>query len=318
MGDSKEELLKKILAYKKWRHRVKIADGIVTQGYNTIEDDWEFYGMPDNVVDKSILDIGANDGYYSFEAEKRGAKSVTAIDIYTGNGSTMVDGWSIDGISMLKEYLDSKVEIISKSVFDVKELSKNWDLVFCSDVLSWLDNIQSAVLLISGVCNEKIVIRDTFLQDTSNVPKVEKRKHAKGYFNRMNLAFIKNELNMNGFKKIQVEPIYSFKHFEWQVNNFPAAFSHSEVGLYAYPEMEVPDSWITLNGDWVLSEYDGFVYIQAKGWVKKEDVQIQPRFKSNIATQSIKKWIPDAILNGYLSRNSIEKNTMEYCITATK
>jgi len=63
-----------------WYHTIDLGAGVVTPGQsNTAPLDGDRF--PD-VKGKSVLDIGAWDGYYSFEAEKRGATRVVALDHY--------------------------------------------------------------------------------------------------------------------------------------------------------------------------------------------------------------------------------------------
>jgi 23S rRNA G2069 N7-methylase RlmK/C1962 C5-methylase RlmI len=53
---------------------------------------------------KTVLDIGAYDGFFSFEAERRGAKQVVAMDYYV---------WALDlakGIARWKDWQERGVE----------------------------------------------------------------------------------------------------------------------------------------------------------------------------------------------------------------
>src|SRR5579862_5380212 len=63
-----------------WFHRVDLGQGVVTKGLSTGP-----YLGPDAMPPmegKSVLDIGAWDGYYSFQAERLGARRVVALDHY--------------------------------------------------------------------------------------------------------------------------------------------------------------------------------------------------------------------------------------------
>ena len=64
-----DKKLIKILQYPKWRHRIELFPGFYTPGYNTMPDDWKFNHFPEDLHGKSVLDVGANDGYFSFEAQ---------------------------------------------------------------------------------------------------------------------------------------------------------------------------------------------------------------------------------------------------------
>jgi tRNA (mo5U34)-methyltransferase len=63
-----------------WYHTIDLGDGVVTRGSSqapVIPDEH----LPD-LRGKSVLDIGAWDGYYSFRAERSGAERIVALDHY--------------------------------------------------------------------------------------------------------------------------------------------------------------------------------------------------------------------------------------------
>jgi tRNA (mo5U34)-methyltransferase len=62
----------------RWFHSFDFPE-ITTKGADLSDLKLKFIGMPEDLTGKSVLDIGAWDGYFSFTAERRGAK-VTAID----------------------------------------------------------------------------------------------------------------------------------------------------------------------------------------------------------------------------------------------
>ena len=63
-----------------WFHSVDLGDGLVTRGIATENEVLRAPGAIPSVVDKTVLDIGAWDGKYSFEAERAGAARVVALD----------------------------------------------------------------------------------------------------------------------------------------------------------------------------------------------------------------------------------------------
>jgi tRNA (mo5U34)-methyltransferase len=63
-----------------WYHSIDLGDGIVTPG-NPAGERMPDDALPD-VRGKSVLDIGAWDGYWSFKAETAGAARVVAMDHY--------------------------------------------------------------------------------------------------------------------------------------------------------------------------------------------------------------------------------------------
>jgi tRNA (mo5U34)-methyltransferase len=70
------------LAHLGWYHSIELPDGQVIPGLQTIEQLRERiarYPIPQDLTGKRVLDIGAWDGWFSFEMERRGA-SVVALD----------------------------------------------------------------------------------------------------------------------------------------------------------------------------------------------------------------------------------------------
>ena len=66
-----------------WFHSIDLGDGIVTKGQKTqaaLAKELSALRLPD-VRGKEVLDIGAFDGFYSFEMERRGARRVVALDL---------------------------------------------------------------------------------------------------------------------------------------------------------------------------------------------------------------------------------------------
>lgn len=86
-----DELREKIAAIPYWYHKTELRPGITTPGWAPL--DASKYGVPDRLDGETILDVGAWDGFWTFEALKRGAKHVTAIDDFsdTCGGTTNAD-----------------------------------------------------------------------------------------------------------------------------------------------------------------------------------------------------------------------------------
>lgn len=69
---------------KRWFHSIALPQGITTPGMGALEpltaQAGIYFGM--GIEGRSVLDIGAWDGFFSFEAERRGASDVLAVDDY--------------------------------------------------------------------------------------------------------------------------------------------------------------------------------------------------------------------------------------------
>jgi|694.fasta_scaffold47936_3 tRNA (mo5U34)-methyltransferase len=66
-----------------WFHSIDLGHGVVTKGQKSpaaLQKELAALRLPD-LAGKSVLDIGAYDGFYSFEAERRGATRVVSLDL---------------------------------------------------------------------------------------------------------------------------------------------------------------------------------------------------------------------------------------------
>lgn len=92
-------------------HSIDLADGTVLPGLQTIDHlRWRLdqFGLPADLRGKRVLDVGAWDGWFSFECERRGAEVVA------------VDCVKLDTFVEAKQLLGSEVEYLT---LDVNELS---------------------------------------------------------------------------------------------------------------------------------------------------------------------------------------------------
>ena len=112
---TREELLQQVTAIR-WFHRINLGNGVVTPGVDDTPAKLKRLHLPPSFAGKTVLDIGAWDGFFSFEAERRGASRVVAVDSYSWTG----DGWGKKaGFELARRALDSKVEDREMEVLDL-------------------------------------------------------------------------------------------------------------------------------------------------------------------------------------------------------
>jgi tRNA (mo5U34)-methyltransferase len=153
----REELMKRIRKIV-WVHRIDLGNGIVTPGrWNT---QWvlEKLHLPEDLRGKTVLDVGAWDGFYSFEAERRGARRVLAIDSPCWGGEG--EGWGTkDGFNLAKEVLNSKVEDRVMNLFDLSpEKVGTFDVVFFLGVLYHMRHPILALERVASVTSEQLIM----------------------------------------------------------------------------------------------------------------------------------------------------------------
>jgi tRNA (mo5U34)-methyltransferase len=127
-----------------------------------------------------VLDIAANDGFWSFWAEKRGA-SVMAIDVDTAEGCDW--GYNLpdfskfppldrsDNFNELKEIFKSKVERRKLSIYDLVKTDVGiFDLVLIYGLVYHLRHPLLAIDRARNVCKSTMIVRTLIVNNDSNVP----------------------------------------------------------------------------------------------------------------------------------------------------
>lgn len=108
---NREDIATKVADVPFWWHSITLGHGITTPGNKTaqlLELELNRMHLPD-LNGKSVLDIGAWDGFFSFECEKRGARRVVALDHYV---------WCLDIAPVVKYWKDCKEKGIVPEQYD--------------------------------------------------------------------------------------------------------------------------------------------------------------------------------------------------------
>ena len=134
MSEAREEFQRQIDAID-WYHEFDFGDGLhaVTKSDPALHRMfWKFIEAHLNTIDfagKTVLDVGCWDGYWSFYAERRGAKRVLATDDISQN-------WAHGtGLHLAKRLLKSNIEINqSVSIYEASKLDETFDIVLCLGV----------------------------------------------------------------------------------------------------------------------------------------------------------------------------------------
>ena len=141
-----------------WFHSHSFPDGETTRGDKpgeTLRKEAEVIFRHD-VAGKSVLDIGAWDGFFSFEAERRGASRVLATDHFCWSGA----GWGTKaGFDYAHAKLGSRVETLDIDVPQIApETVGTFDVVLFLGVLYHVKDPLSCLERVASVTGEMMVI----------------------------------------------------------------------------------------------------------------------------------------------------------------
>jgi tRNA (mo5U34)-methyltransferase len=166
-----DELRARVGEYPYWYHRIELPGGVTTPGWAPISAD--AYKVPADLTGKRVLDVGAWDGYWSFEALKRGAREVVAIDDFSDFLGQLEnkDRHAWETFDLCREAFGHGDDICRRremSVYDVDEAELGrFDYVFCFGLLYHLRHPLLALDKLSAVCDEAIFVESAVLDDFS-------------------------------------------------------------------------------------------------------------------------------------------------------
>src|SRR5262245_48364448 len=122
---SDDEIHALIASVPFWFHQIEVAPGIVTPGIDPSPEKLKRLTFPADLRGKRVLDIGAWDGFFSFECERRGAAEVVAIDAAPSLS-----------FAVARELLGSQVKFYAMNIYDLTPVTLGqFDLVLCLGVL---------------------------------------------------------------------------------------------------------------------------------------------------------------------------------------
>ena len=154
-----------------WYHTLELGDRIVTDAMFDHRPVLDRYPLPADLSGLRCLDVGTMDGFWAFEMERRGARSVTAIDLDDPEAldwpyalrhhDKTLDETKAERFALARRALGSNVERVTLSAYDLSPELGTFDLVFCGDLLLHLKDPITPVERIRSVCTGSAVIVNT-------------------------------------------------------------------------------------------------------------------------------------------------------------
>jgi tRNA (mo5U34)-methyltransferase len=208
-----EELRRRVAAIR-WFHTIDLGNGIVTPGEDESLRKLPRFHLPERLDGKSVLDVGAWDGFFSFEAERRGAARTVAMDpACWGEPAWGERGWGTRrGFDLARQALGSGVEPLDVSIpipAVSPETTGTFDVVLFLGVLYHLPGPWPYLAAVAGVTRERLIIE-------THVDLLHVRRPAAAYypgdavdsdqsnFWGPNVAMLVTQLRSLGFRRMTV------------------------------------------------------------------------------------------------------------------
>ena len=212
-----------------WFHNLRLR-GVETApqhflgDYPTVKFESFRHALPEDLTGKSVLDIGCNAGFYSFEMERRGASRVVGID---------ADERYLGQARFAAEVTGSKVEFRHLPVWQVAQLGERFDLVIFMGVLYHLRHPLLALDLIHEHVAKDLFLFQSMQRGSQEITPVEE-----------NYEFTAPApFDEPGYPKLHfVEHRYSYDQTNWWIPNRACAeamLRSSGFQIESQPEHEV-------------------------------------------------------------------------------
>lgn len=162
----KRDILQKIREMRPWFHNIHLVNGIQTAPDHHLGDfplfKWVEIAphIPQNLHGWTVMDIGCNAGFYSFELAKRGA-SVTGIDI---DPHYLKQAYWVARVLEL-EHL---VRFEQKQIYELANSRKKYDMVWYMGVFYHLRYPMLSLDILSRITGKIMVFQTMTMPDNEN------------------------------------------------------------------------------------------------------------------------------------------------------
>jgi tRNA (mo5U34)-methyltransferase len=143
----------------RWYHTIDLGQGVVTSGVDDTPARLKRLQLPQSLAGRTVLDVGAWDGFFSLEAERRGAARVVATDHYAWHGVGWGTGKGKAGFELAREARGSRIDDLAVDVMDLSpERVGTFDVVFFLGVLYHLPHPLLALERVASVTRGLLIL----------------------------------------------------------------------------------------------------------------------------------------------------------------
>lgn len=228
MTNTEQDLLERIEKLT-WYQSIPLGNGRVTPG-ETGESEkvkLDMMALPEDLSGKTLLDIGCNEGFFSFEAEKRGASRVLAMDKSPA---------AREKFMLLRKLFRSKVEFEAADLSGISaESLGRFDIILFLAVFHHLRYPFQAIDLVYSLTREFAVMEfvEAVPKSESDIAALVRKMSKKGHLHMLpTRQFTLDMLNRAGFSRIEVIGTHR-EHDPGAYRNMPG-FSERRMLLKAW------------------------------------------------------------------------------------
>jgi len=150
-----------IAAYPRWYHRIEVRPGIVTPGVNDSPLQLQMLQLPADCSGLRALDLGARDGFFSFELERRGA-DVLAVDYMPPERT---------GFQIAAQLLGSRVVFRQANIYHLTPAEiGTFDLILFLGLLYHLPDPIRAIRSVRRLCTWRMYLETLVIDDLMPLP----------------------------------------------------------------------------------------------------------------------------------------------------
>lgn len=153
-----ELVRQQVAAEPYWFQKIEVLPGLFSPGWSdAAKEKLPYYGLPADLTGMRVLDIGCAEGFFSFEAERRGAREVIGIDSFPD---------SVRRFNIVKAARQSNANAFLMNVYDLepKRLG-TFDLVLFYGVFYHLKHPQLALEKIRSICTGELRFQTHMLEE---------------------------------------------------------------------------------------------------------------------------------------------------------
>ena len=152
-----------------WYHSFRFGDVYAPGTITSLQYQmWVSSIIPENLENKTVLDIGTADGFYSFLCESRGAKKVVAVDWLEFPGFTAAHKILNSNVEFRKLVVDDSnigFTKIKSQIGTMDEIKEKFDIVLLFGVLYHLPNPVMVLKTLANITHKMLLISSHIIDE---------------------------------------------------------------------------------------------------------------------------------------------------------